>query len=155
MRRACVSVRIRLLPLRRDGSSRVLIGAAGMRLSDWRRRNVGALLGQSACRHLALARETIDSMRAGLATTISTPWDHCCVALLAKCTRLPQVAATQLFFFLFARRGTSKGARYKEPLDRLKTLQSFSQWPTLNNFNQMHTRATLLSSAKNQRFQLL
>ncbi len=42
LREACVCkrvapkcVRIRLWPLRRDDSSRVLIGAAGMRRSDW------------------------------------------------------------------------------------------------------------------------
>ncbi len=57
-------VRIRLWPFRRDDSSRVLIGAAGMLRSDWRRRNVGALIGQRACRLLALAREAIDSTRA-------------------------------------------------------------------------------------------
>ncbi len=58
LREACVCkrdaptcVRIRLWPLRRDDSLRVLIGAAGMWRSDWRRRDVGALIGQSACRH--------------------------------------------------------------------------------------------------------
>ncbi len=58
-------VRIRLWPLRRDDSSRVLIGAAGMRRSYWCRRNVGALIGQRACRLLALARAAIDSTRVG------------------------------------------------------------------------------------------
>ncbi len=48
------------LPIRRDDSSHVLIGAVGMWRSDWRRRNVGSLNGQSACRVLA-----IDSTRAG------------------------------------------------------------------------------------------
>ncbi len=52
--------RIRLWPLRRDDSSRVLIGANGIRRSDLRRRNVGALIGQSACRLLACARAAID-----------------------------------------------------------------------------------------------
>ncbi len=47
--------RFRLWPLRRDDSSCVLIGASGMRRSDWRRRNVGALIGQSACRLLTFA----------------------------------------------------------------------------------------------------
>ncbi len=58
--RACVNVmyvRIRLWPLWRDDSSRVLIGAAGRSRSDWRRRTVGALIGQSACRLLACACE--------------------------------------------------------------------------------------------------
>ncbi len=32
------SLRLRLWPVRRDDSSRVLIGAAGMSRSDWRRR---------------------------------------------------------------------------------------------------------------------
>ncbi len=58
-------VRIRLWPLRRDDSSRVLIGAAGMCRSYWCRRNVGTLIGQRACRLLALARAAIDSTRAG------------------------------------------------------------------------------------------
>ncbi len=57
-------VKIRLWPLRRNDSSRVLIGASGMWRSDWRRRDVGALSGQSACRLLALPREVIDSTRA-------------------------------------------------------------------------------------------
>ncbi len=119
---------------------------------------MGALIGQSACRLLALARESIDSTRAGasrslqLASPNSLPWNRCCFVLLAMCIRLPQVAATQLFFFLFARRGTSKCARYIKAFDRLKTLQSFSQWPILNNFNQMHTRATLLQPAKTSVF---
>ncbi len=34
-------VRIRLLPVRRDDSSRVLVGAAGLWRSDWRRRKCG------------------------------------------------------------------------------------------------------------------
>ncbi len=46
-------------------SSRILIGAAGMWRSDWRRWNVGALIGQSTCRLLALEREAIDSTCAG------------------------------------------------------------------------------------------
>ncbi len=58
-------VRIHLWPLRRDDSSRVLIGAAGVWRSDWRRRNVGPLIGQSACRLLAFVREAIDSTCAG------------------------------------------------------------------------------------------
>ncbi len=72
MREACVCVsvtrrsdRIRLLPLRRDDRSRVLIGAAGIWRSDWRRQNFGAVIGHYACRLLALAREAIDNTRAG------------------------------------------------------------------------------------------
>ncbi len=71
LREACVCkrdapkcVRIRLWPVRRDDSSRALIGAAGLWRSDWRRRNVGALIGQSACRLLACTRAAIDSTRA-------------------------------------------------------------------------------------------
>ncbi len=69
LREACVCkrdapkrVRIRLWLPRRDDSSRVLIDAVGWWLYDWRRRNVGALIGQSVCRLLTLAREAIDSM---------------------------------------------------------------------------------------------
>ncbi len=72
LREACVCkrdapkcVRIRIWALRRDDSSHALIGAAGMRRSDWCMRNVGALIGQSECRLSASAREDIDSMRAG------------------------------------------------------------------------------------------
>ncbi len=70
MRRACFNitrrcVSIRRWPLRRDDRSRVLIGAAGMWRSDWRRRNVGALIGECLYRLLALALEAIDGMRAG------------------------------------------------------------------------------------------
>ncbi len=54
-----------LWPLKRDDSSRGLVGAAGTWRSDWRRPDVGALIGQSACRLLALARVAIDSTRAG------------------------------------------------------------------------------------------
>ncbi len=68
LREACVCkrdaptcVRIRLLLPRRDDSSRVLIGAVGGWLSDWRSRNVGALIDQSVCRLFALAREAIYS----------------------------------------------------------------------------------------------
>ncbi len=68
LREACVCkrdapkcVRIRLWPLMRDDSSRVLIDAAGVWPSDWRRRNLSALIGQSARRRLAFAREAIDS----------------------------------------------------------------------------------------------
>ncbi len=57
--------RIRFCPLRRDDSSRVLIGAAGTWRSDWRRHDVGVLIGQSACRLLPLAREAIVSTRGG------------------------------------------------------------------------------------------
>ncbi len=70
LREACVwkrdapkCIRIRLWPLRRDGSSRVVIGAAGMWRSDWRSWNVGAQIGQSACRLLALVRAAIYSTR--------------------------------------------------------------------------------------------
>ncbi len=62
--------RIRLWPLRRDDSSRVLIGAAGTWPSDWRRRDVGVLIGQSAYGLLALAREAIDSTRAGASDSL-------------------------------------------------------------------------------------
>ncbi len=66
LREACVfsRPRIRLCPVRRDDSSRVLIGAAGTSRSDWRRRNVGALIGQSACRLLACACEQQSIARA-------------------------------------------------------------------------------------------
>ncbi len=43
-------VRVHLWPLWRDDSSRVPIGTAGSWRSDWRMRDVGALIGQSACR---------------------------------------------------------------------------------------------------------
>ncbi len=70
-RDALRSVRIRIWPLRRDDSSRVLIGAAGVWPSKWRRRNVGALIGKRACKLLAFARDPIDSTRAGAATKTS------------------------------------------------------------------------------------
>ncbi len=48
LREACVCkrdalkcLRIRLWPVRRDDSSRILIGAAGFSRSDWRRRKCG------------------------------------------------------------------------------------------------------------------
>ncbi len=47
--------------LRLDDSSRVLIGAAGSRRSDWHKWEAG----QIACRLLALAREVMDSTRTG------------------------------------------------------------------------------------------
>ncbi len=62
VKRACVSVTRRSVL---DDSSRVLIGEAGLWRCDWCRRNVGALIGQSACRLLACARAAIDSTRAG------------------------------------------------------------------------------------------
>ncbi len=61
---ASTCLRIRLWPVRHEDSSRVLIGAAGLWRSDWRRRNLGALNGQSACRLLVCARAAIDSTRA-------------------------------------------------------------------------------------------
>ncbi len=67
-RDAPTCVRIRLWPLRRDDSSRVMIGAAGVWRSDWRRRDVGALFGQTTCRLMAFARKAIDSTRAGATT---------------------------------------------------------------------------------------
>ncbi len=75
LREACVFQRdapkspgIRLWPVRRDESSRVLIGAAGRSRSDWRRRTLGALIGQSACRLLVCACEQKSIARAqGLA----------------------------------------------------------------------------------------
>ncbi len=51
LRDAPTCARIRLWPLRRDDSLRVLIGTTGMWRSDWHRRDVGALIGQSAWRH--------------------------------------------------------------------------------------------------------
>ncbi len=69
-RDAPMSVSIRLWPLRRDDRSRVLIGAAGTWRSDWRRRDVGVLIDQSACRLLAFARETIDSTQAAICTRL-------------------------------------------------------------------------------------
>ncbi len=41
------SPRLSFWPVRRDDSSRVLIGAAGRSRSDWRRRTVGALIGHT------------------------------------------------------------------------------------------------------------
>ncbi len=61
---APMSVRIRLWPLSREDSPRVLIGAAGTWRSDWRRWDLGVVIGQSGFRFLALAREAIDSTRA-------------------------------------------------------------------------------------------
>ncbi len=52
-------------PLRRDDSSSALICAARTWRSDWRRRDVGVLIGQNARRLLALAREAIDGTHAG------------------------------------------------------------------------------------------
>ncbi len=77
MRRACnrdapKCVRIRHWPLGRDDSSRVLIGAAGMWRSDWPWRNVDAVIGQGACRLLALVREAIDSKRAGASGSLQS-----------------------------------------------------------------------------------
>ncbi len=69
-------VKIRLWPLRRDDSLRVLIGAAGPRRSDLRRRDVGVLIGQSACRILAFAREAIDSTRAGASGSLQSAAKH-------------------------------------------------------------------------------
>ncbi len=66
--RAPKSPRLRLWPVRRDDSSRVLVGAAGRSRSDWRRRTIGAVIGQSACRLLACACEQQSIARAqGLA----------------------------------------------------------------------------------------
>ncbi len=44
---------IRFWPLRRDDNSSILIGAAGTWRSNWRRLDVGVLIGQSARRRLA------------------------------------------------------------------------------------------------------
>ncbi len=71
-RDAPTCVRTCIWPLRRDDRSRALIGAAGMWRSDWRRRDVGALIGQSACRLLALAREAIDGTRAGASSSLQS-----------------------------------------------------------------------------------
>ncbi len=71
-RDAPTCVRIRLWLLRLDDSSRVLIGAAGMWWPDWCRWNVGFLIGQSTCRRLALAREAIDSTRAGASGSLQS-----------------------------------------------------------------------------------
>ncbi len=57
----CVS--IRPWPLMRDNSSRTPIGAAGTWCSDWRRLDVSVLIGEIACRLLALVQEAIDSTR--------------------------------------------------------------------------------------------
>ncbi len=65
MQRDVPNFQITPWPLRRDDSSRVVIGVAGIWRSDWHRRHVGTLIGQSACRLLALPREAIDSTRAG------------------------------------------------------------------------------------------
>ncbi len=56
-------VKIRFWQLRREDSSRALIGGAGTWRSDWHIRDVGILIGQRACRLLALALEAIDSTR--------------------------------------------------------------------------------------------
>ncbi len=45
-----------------DDSSRVPIGAPGLWRPDWSRRNVGALIGQSACK--LLVRTAVVSTRA-------------------------------------------------------------------------------------------
>ncbi len=62
LREACVCKRdapqcprIRLWPVRRDDSSRVVIGADGLWRSDWRRRNVGAF-GVRASERRLIAR---------------------------------------------------------------------------------------------------
>ncbi len=62
--KTCIGNGTALIVMLREESSRVLIGAAGTWRSDWRRWDVGVLIGQSACRLLALAREEIDSTRA-------------------------------------------------------------------------------------------
>ncbi len=59
----CVS--IRPWPRWGEDSSRALIGTGGAWSSDWRRRDVGILNGQSAYRLLALARAAIDNTLAG------------------------------------------------------------------------------------------
>ncbi len=91
VKRACVSVtrrrvRIRLWPLTRDDSSRVLIGAAGIWHSDWRRWNGGALIGQRACRLLALARAAIDSTHAAASASVqAASWvSHIVTELITK-----------------------------------------------------------------------
>ncbi len=71
-RDALKCVRIHLWPLRCDDSSGALIGVAGMCRSDWRWRNVGALIGQNTCRLLALVREAIDSTRAGASGSLQS-----------------------------------------------------------------------------------
>ncbi len=55
-RDASMCVKNRLWPIRHNGSLLVLIGAAGTWRSDWSRRDVGVLMGQGACRLLAVAR---------------------------------------------------------------------------------------------------
>ncbi len=57
-RDASTFVRISHWPLRRDDSTREMIGTSRSWGSDWLRRDVGVL---SACRLSALAREGIDS----------------------------------------------------------------------------------------------
>ncbi len=83
LREACVCkgdapkcVEISLWPLRRDKNSHVLIGAAGPWRFDCRRRNVGALIGQRACRLLALAREAIDITSAGASGSLQAATTH-------------------------------------------------------------------------------
>ncbi len=58
VKRECVSVLCPITPrqLRHDDSSRVPIGARDLWRPDWSRRNVGALIGQSAWKLLACAR---------------------------------------------------------------------------------------------------
>ncbi len=114
LREACVRkrdapkcVRIRLWLLRCADSARVLIGAAGMRRSDWRRRNVGAMIGQRACRVLALAREAIDSTRAGasgslqaaIASQLAVPWARWSEAFMDYENPLPIVNTSFLIRF--------------------------------------------------------
>ncbi len=79
-------VRIRLWPLRRDNSSRVLISAAGTWRSDRRRRDVGVLIGQSGCGFFGVSAP--DSTRA------CDPQRKAAVSLIPifatdKVTRLP------------------------------------------------------------------
>ncbi len=97
-REACVGkrgalkcVRIRLWPIRRDDSSRDLIGAAaGTWRSNWHRREVGTVIFQSACRLLALVREAIDSTHAGTSGNLQS-------AATSSCSR----ATFLLPFFYF------------------------------------------------------
>ncbi len=76
MRETCVCKRDEpkcdRIRLWRDNSPRVLIGAAGMWRSDWRRRNVGARIGHSALWLLAFALEAIDSTGAGASGSLQT-----------------------------------------------------------------------------------
>ncbi len=70
---AMMCVSICLWSLRRDDRSRVLVGAAETWRPDWRRRDVGVLIGQSTRMSLALGRGPIDSTRSGSSGCYTPP----------------------------------------------------------------------------------